>query len=171
MLDEIYNARILALAADIPLRGRLEAPDASVSHRAKLCGSTIRVDVTTDGRVVTGYAQEVRACALGQAAAAIVGRHVIGSDLQALTAARDAVRCMLAGGEDAEKAVWQEIALLKPVRDYRARHASTLLAFEAAVEAAATAMAARTDASLPGDAALRTGSAGPGGARASSGSP
>ncbi|WP_158812033.1 iron-sulfur cluster assembly scaffold protein [Beijerinckia sp. L45] len=135
MLDTIYNQRILELAGNIPLQGRLAAPQASAKAHSKLCGSTIIVDLAMrDGRVVD-FAQDVKACALGQAAAAIMARHVIGSTAPELRAVRDQVRAMLKENGAPPDGAWAEVAVLEPVRDFKARHASTLLAFEATVDA------------------------------------
>lgn len=136
MLDDIYNQRILELAGNIPLLGRLEAPQATARAHSKLCGSTVTVDLSmTDGRV-SAYAQDVKACALGQAAASIVGRHIVGETAPNLRAVRDAMRAMLKDHGAAPGGDWSDCAILEPVRDFKARHASTLLAFEAAAEAA-----------------------------------
>jgi len=135
MIDDLYSARILTLAANMPRAGRLAAPDASSTKVAKLCGSTITVDVALRNNLVADFAQEVRACALGQAAAAVLGAQVIGADLAQIEMARDALRAMLKDGGPAPQGRFAELAVLAPVKDYPARHASTLLAFEAAVEA------------------------------------
>lgn len=135
MFDTIYNQRILELAGNIPLQGRLAAPQASAKAHSKLCGSTVTVDLAMrDGRVVD-FAQDVKACALGQAAAAIVGRHVIGATSAELRTVRDTVRAMLKENGAPPDGTWADVALLEPVRDFKARHASTLLAFEATVDA------------------------------------
>ena len=136
MLNDIYNQRILELAGNIPRLGRLASPQASVRAHSKLCGSTVVVDlVMADGRV-SDYAQDVKACALGQAAASIVGRHVIGATAAELRETRDRVRAMLKQNGAPPEGAWAEAAVLEPVRDFKARHASTLLAFEAAAQAA-----------------------------------
>lgn len=136
MLNDIYNQRILELAGNIPRLGRLPAPQATSRQHSKLCGSTITVDVTlADGRVAD-YAQDVKACALGQAAASIVGRHVVGATPAELRAVRDRVKAMLKENGAPPDGIWADAAVLEPVRDFRARHASTLLAFEAAAAAA-----------------------------------
>ena len=136
MLNDIYNRRILELAGNIPRLGRLRAPQATSRQHSKLCGSTITVDMTLkDGRVAD-YAQDVKACALGQAAASIVGRHVVGATPSELRDVRDRVKAMLKENAAAPPGAWAEAAVLEPVRDFRARHASTLLAFEAAAAAA-----------------------------------
>ncbi|MBC7668614.1 MAG: iron-sulfur cluster assembly scaffold protein [Gemmatimonadaceae bacterium] len=142
MIDDLYSARILGLVANMPRAGRLVAPDASSEKTAKLCGSRIIVDVTVaDGRV-SDFAQDVTACALGQASAAILGAQVVGADLSEIELARDALRAMLKSNGSPPAGRFSELAVLEPVKDYPARHASTLLAFEAAVEAVRTATAA-----------------------------
>ena len=141
-LIKLYSGRILALAAAIPHLGRLEAPMASVRRRAPLCGSTVTVDLDlTDGRV-SRFAQEVRACALGQAAASVTGAGVIGATPEQLAAARDGLRAMLAEGAEPPAAPFDDFAVLLPAREFRNRHASILLAIEAAAEAAEAARAA-----------------------------
>lgn len=135
MIDDLYSARILKLVANIPHAGRLSAPDASSEKISKLCGSKVVVDVKVSHGRVADFAQDVRACALGQAAAAILGEKVIGAELAEIEAAREGLRAMLK--EDAEPPAGRfcDLALLRPVKDYPARHASTMLAFEAACEA------------------------------------
>ena len=136
MLNDIYNRRILELAGNIPRLGRLGHPQATARVHSKLCGSTIVADLSmTDGKV-SDFAQDVKACALGQASAAIVARHVIGATAAELRAIRDQVRAMLKAGGPPPDGEWEEAATLLPVRDYKARHASTLLSFEAAAQAA-----------------------------------
>lgn len=136
MLNDIYNSRILELAGNIPRLGRLASPQATSRQHSKLCGSTVTVDLSlVDGRV-SDYAQDVKACALGQAAASIVGRHVVGATPAELRDIRDRVRAMLKDNGPAPEGAWADAAVLEPVRDFRARHASTLLAFEAAAAAA-----------------------------------
>lgn len=135
MMNEIYNRKILELAADIPLLGRLEHPQASVTRHSKLCGSTVTVDLDMqDGRVVR-FGHEVKACALGQASSSIMARHVIGATGDELRALRDTVRAMLKDNGPAPAAPWDDAQVLEPVRDYKARHASTLLTFDAVVDA------------------------------------
>jgi len=135
MIDDLYSAKILTLVANIPRAGRLAAPDASAERTAKLCGSRIVVDVTVQDGRVSDFAQEVSACALGQASAAVLGARVIGADLAEIELARDALRAMLKSDGPPPQGRFSELAVLEPVKDYPARHASTLLAFEAAVEA------------------------------------
>ena len=135
MLNDIYNQRILELAGNIPRLGRLEAPQATARAHSKLCGSTITVDLMmADGKVVD-YAQDVKACALGQAAASIMARHVVGATGPELRALRDGVRAMLKHNGPPPDGAWADVAILEPVRDFKARHASTLLAFEATADA------------------------------------
>ncbi|MBY6089490.1 iron-sulfur cluster assembly scaffold protein [Maritimibacter alkaliphilus] len=134
-LIKLYSQRILGLAADIPRQERLDAPDATVKRRAPLCGSTVTVDVkVTDGRI-SDYGQEVRACALGQAAAAVVGAHVVGCDRDQIHAARDALKAMLKDDGPTPPAPFDGLEVLRPARDYKNRHASILLTLEATAEA------------------------------------
>jgi len=139
MIDDLYSAQLLKLAANLPRSGRLAAPQASVEKVAKLCGSRVRVDVAVQDGRVTDFAQEVKACALGQAAASVLGAHVIGATLEELELARDQFRAMLKEGAPAPDGRFADLSMLAPVKDYPARHASTLLAFEAAAEAVRTA--------------------------------
>ncbi len=135
MLDDVYNRRILELAADIPRQGRLAAPDASATAHSKLCGSTVTVDITMDGDVVTDFAHEVQACALGQASSSIMARHVVGSTASELREIREIARRMLKENGAAPTGKWEDLRVLEPVREYKARHASTLLTFDAVVDA------------------------------------
>ncbi len=144
MIDDLYSARILKLAADMPHAGRLAAPDASSQKVSKLCGSTIIVDVRVEDGKVIDFAQDVRACALGQAAAAVLGEKVIGASLDEIEVARDALRAMLKENGPAPQGRFSELSVLAPVKDYPARHTSTLLAFEAAVEAVRMATSVQT---------------------------
>jgi len=136
MIDALYSDRILKLAANMPRAGRLAAPEGSAERVAKLCGSTVVVDVVLDdeGRVAD-FAQDVRACALGQACAAIVGAHVIGASLDELEVARDQLKAMLKEAGPAPSGRFADLAILETVRDYPARHASTMLPLEATVAA------------------------------------
>lgn len=134
-LIKLYSQRILALAADIPHHGRLAAPQASYRKRAPLCGSTVTVDLDlADGRV-TRFAQDVKACALGQAAAALMGAAIIGRSRDEIATALDALRAMLTEGGDPPAAPFSGYEVLTPARDYRNRHASILLSLEAALAA------------------------------------
>ena len=135
MLNEVYNRRILELAGGIPRLGRLEKPDATATAHSKLCGSTVTVDLKMDGDEVTVFAHAVKACALGQASSSIMARHVVGAKADELRALREGVRRMLKENGAPPTGKWSDIALLEPVRDYKARHASTLLTFDAVVDA------------------------------------
>ena len=136
MLNEVYNRRILELAGNIPRLGRLPSPDASATAHSKLCGSTVTVDLTMDGDKVTDFAHVVKACALGQASSSIMARNVVGASAEELRALREGVRKMLKENADPPaQGRWADIAVLEPVREYKARHASTLLTFDAVVSA------------------------------------
>jgi len=142
MIDDLYSAKLLKLAANLPRLGRLPAPDASVEKVSKLCGSRVLVDVAVQGDVVTDFAQEVKACALGQASAAVLGAHVIGASLAELETARGQLKAMLKTGAAAPDGRFADLGVLAPVKDYPARHASTMLAFEAVTEAVRKAQSA-----------------------------
>jgi NifU-like protein involved in Fe-S cluster formation len=139
MTTALYNRAILRLAASIPHQGRLGRPQASVEKRSPVCGSRVTVDVVLDeqGRV-TGLGQEVRACALGQASASLMGAHALGRDGVELAAARDALAAFLAGERD-DPGDWPGLDLFRDARPFKARHRSILLAFEAVAEAASEA--------------------------------
>ena len=135
MIDEIYNRRILELAADIPHLGRLPAPQATAIAHSKLCGSKVTVDLAIkDGRV-SEFAHDVKACALGQASSSIMGRHIIGATPAELRALRETMYRMLKEQGEPPQGEWADCEALTPVRDYKARHASTLLTFDAVVDA------------------------------------
>ncbi len=144
MFGDLYHNRVLELAADIPHAGRLEHPDGSSLKVSRVCGSTVNVDLTldADGRIAE-IAVDPHACALGQAATSILARHAVGRSLEEMVAARDALRGMLKEGAAPPDGVFWELRHLAPVHDYPPRHASTLLAFEAVVEAMQQALAAR----------------------------
>jgi NifU-like protein involved in Fe-S cluster formation len=136
MLNDVYNRRILELAGNIPRIGRLAAPDASATAHSKLCGSTVTIDLKMDGDTVTDFAHEVKACALGQASSSIMARNIVGARADELRRLREDVRRMLKeNGSPPAEGRWADIAVLEPVRDYKARHASTLLTFDAVVSA------------------------------------
>jgi len=135
MLNDIYNKRIIELAGNIPRLGRLKDSDASATAHSKLCGSTVKVDLKMDGPVVTDFAHDVKACALGQASSSIMASHVVGSNASELRELRETVRRMLKENGAPPQGKWADIALLEPVRDYKARHASTMLTFDAVVDA------------------------------------
>ena len=145
MLSDIYNKRILELAGNIPDLGRLAAPHGSATAHSRLCGSTVTVDLTLHDGVVSAFAHDVKACALGQASSAIMARAIVGSSPEELRALRDTMHAMLKSGGAPPKGRWADAAVLEPVRDYKARHASTLLTFDAVVEALAAAEARPAD--------------------------
>lgn len=138
-LIKLYSQRILALAADIPHAGRLDAPQASVRKRAPLCGSTVTVDLDMAGGRITRFGQDVKACALGQAAASLMGAAIIGRTRTEVEEARDSLRAMLKEGGSPPGAPFAGYEVLEPARDYRNRHASILLSLEATAEAMAEA--------------------------------
>ena len=146
MLNDIYNQRILAFAANIPRLGRLAQPQASATAHSKLCGSTVTVDLRLDGEKVSDFAHDVKACALGQASSSIMAHHVVGSTVAELRAVREEMRAMLKANGAPPSGKWKDLEVLQPVRDYRARHASTLLTFDAVVEAIDKIEAARKEA-------------------------
>lgn len=135
MIDDIYNARILEFAANIPRLGRLEQPDASATAHSKLCGSTVTVHLKMEGDVVSDFSHEVRACALGQASSSILARNIVGTDAATLRALRDTMARMLKEKGAPPEGRFGDLRFLEPVRDYKARHASTLLTFDAVVDA------------------------------------
>ena len=135
MLNEVYNRRILELAGNIPRLVRLADADATATAHSKLCGSTVTVDLKMDGDQVTDFAHDVKACALGQASSSIMASHVVGSTASELRELRETVRRMLKENGAPPQGKWADIALLEPVRDYKARHASTMLTFDAVVDA------------------------------------
>lgn len=141
MIDELYSTRILTLAANLPHSGRLPAPEGTGERVAKLCGSKAVVDVTLDaeGRIAT-FAQDVKACALGQAAAGVLGEAVIGATADELSAARDAMLAMLKSGDEGPQGRFEGLRALKQVADYPARHASTMVAIEATLDAVREAL-------------------------------
>jgi NifU-like protein involved in Fe-S cluster formation len=135
MLNDIYNKQILAFAADIPRLGRLDAPDGTAVAHSRLCGSKVTVDVKLENGVVTDFAHDVKACALGQASSSIMARHVIGTTADDLRALREQMHAMLKENGPAPDGRWADLQALTPVRDFKARHASTLLTFDAVVKA------------------------------------
>ena len=141
-LIKLYSQRILALAADIPHTRRLEHPTATVRKRSPLCGSTVTVDIVVKDGKIADYGQDVKACALGQASAAIAGSHMIGRSRAEVEKARDELRAMLKDGAPPPEAPFTGYEVLEPARDYKNRHASILLALEATAEAMAEAEAA-----------------------------
>jgi NifU-like protein involved in Fe-S cluster formation len=141
--EDIYSQRILELAAAIPRTSRLEAPQATAAAHSKLCGSTVTIDLVMQGDVVSDYGQSVKACLLGQSSASVMGREIIGSSAEELREVGAAMRKMLKEGDPPPHGKWGDLAVLEPVRDYKARHASTLLVFDAVEEAIAQVEAKR----------------------------
>jgi NifU-like protein involved in Fe-S cluster formation len=135
MLDDIYNTRILELAGNIPHLGRLDAPDASAKAHSRLCGSTVTIDLVVRDGKVSEFAHDVKACALGQASSSLMARHIIGCTPQELRELRQTMTAMLKENGPPPEGKFEEFRFLEPVRDYKARHASTLLTFDAVVDA------------------------------------
>jgi NifU-like protein involved in Fe-S cluster formation len=135
MINDVYNKKILGFAADIPLLQRLPEPDATAVAHSKLCGSKVTVDLKMKEGVVTEFGQDVKACALGQASSSIMARHVIGSRANELKSLREQMYKMLKEEGAPPAGKWADLEALLPVRDYKARHASTLLTFDAVVDA------------------------------------
>ncbi|KQY40208.1 nitrogen fixation protein NifU [Rhizobium sp. Root483D2] len=142
-MDEIYNSRILEFAGNIPKSGRLADPDAEASAHSKLCGSKVRITLKMDGDTVTGFAHEVKACALGQASSSIMARHVVGATSTEIRQAREDMLAMLKADGEGPSGRFEDMRFLKPVRDYKARHASTMLTFDAVVDAIGQVEASR----------------------------
>ncbi|MDC0737082.1 iron-sulfur cluster assembly scaffold protein [Cognatishimia sp. SS12] len=134
-LIKLYSGQILSLATEMPHTDRVAAPDATVKKRAPLCGSTITVDLVVENGVVAEFGQDVKACALGQAAASVVGQNIIGRSRDEIAAARDALKLMLKEGGPTPPAPFDGLEVLRPARDYKNRHASILLALDASLEA------------------------------------
>ena len=139
MIDDLYSARLLTLAANMPRTGRLARPQATVEKVARPCGSRAVIDVRVENGLVVDYAHDVKACALGQAAAAVVAANIVGASVDAIESARDAFRAMLKAGGPPVVGRFAELGVLEPVRAFPERHNSTLLVLEAAAEAARAA--------------------------------
>jgi len=135
MLDDIYNKQILQFAGSIPRIGRLEAPDATATAHSRLCGSTVTVDLKMEGDVVSDFAHEVKACALGQASSSIMARNVVGASAGELRQVRETMLRMLKENGPPPEGRFADLRFLEPVRDYKARHPSTMLTFDAVVDA------------------------------------
>ena len=135
VIDDVYNKRILELAASIPRLGRLAHPQASATAHSKLCGSTVTVDLVMAGDEVVDFAHDVKACALGQASSAIMAQNVVGATAEELRAVREAMLKMLKENGAPPDGRFADLKYLEPVRDYKARHASTMLTFDAVVDA------------------------------------
>ena len=134
MINDMYNARILEFAGNIPHIGRLEAPDATAKAHSKLCGSTVLVDLKVKDGVVVDFAHEVKACALGQATSSVMARHIIGSTEAELRELQAQMTAMLKDNGAPPEGRFEDLRFFEPVRDYKARHASTLLTFDAVVD-------------------------------------
>jgi NifU-like protein involved in Fe-S cluster formation len=135
MINDIYNRKILGFAADIPRLQRLDHPDATAIAHSKLCGSKVTVDLKMVDGVVTDFGQDVKACALGQASSSVMARHILGSDSAELHALRDQMHAMLKTEGTPPTGKWSDLEAFLPVREFKARHASTLLTFDAVVDA------------------------------------
>ena len=132
---KLYSGRILALATDMPRTERLAAPTATAKKRSPLCGSTVTVDILLTDGVISDYGQDVKACALGQAAAAVIGANVVGLSAQDVRNSREELYAMLKSDGPAPSAPFEDLAVLEPAKDYKNRHASILLAFDATLDA------------------------------------
>ena len=146
MINDVYNAKILAFAGNIARLGRLEHPDGTATAHSKLCGSTVTVDLAMDGDVVTDFAHDVKACALGQASSSIMAQRVVGATAAELRAVRESMLKMLKENGPPPEGRFADLKYLEPVRDYKARHASTMLTFDAVVDAIGQIEKKRADA-------------------------
>lgn len=134
MISDVYNAKILDFAGNIPHIGRLENPDATAKAHSKLCGSTVIVDLKMENDTVTDFAHDVKACALGQASSSIMARHAVGATAKELRDVRQTMLKMLKENGPPPSGRFADLAFMEPVRDYKARHASTMLTFDAVVD-------------------------------------
>jgi len=134
MINDMYNARILEFAGNIPHIGRLQSPDATAKAHSKLCGSTVIVDLKVRDGIVVDFAHEVKACALGQATSSVMARHIIGSTEAELRELQAQMTAMLKDNGAPPEGRFEDLRFFEPVRDYKARHASTLLTFDAVVD-------------------------------------
>jgi NifU-like protein involved in Fe-S cluster formation len=141
MLDDLYSSKLLSLSANISHLGALDAAQGRSTKHARLCGSVVKAEIMVRDGVVADFAQDVKACALGQASAAVLGRGIIGASLEDVTMARDGLRVLLAGENVRFETRFADLVIFEGVRDYKARHASVMLAFEAASEALEQALA------------------------------
>ncbi len=144
-MDDIYNSKILEFAGNIPLIGTLDDLDASAQAHSKLCGSKVRIWLKMDGDTVSAFSQDVKACALGQASSSIMARHVIGASAAELRQAREDMLAMLKADGEGPSGRFEEMRYLRPVKDYKARHASTMLTFDAVVDAIGQVEASRAE--------------------------
>jgi NifU-like protein involved in Fe-S cluster formation len=145
LMDDIYNSKILEFAGNIPLIGTLADSDASAQAHSKLCGSKVRIWLKMDGDTVSAFAHDVKACALGQASSSIMASHVVGATTQELRKAREDMLAMLKADGEGPEGRFEEMRYLRPVREYKARHASTMLTFDAVVDAIGQIEAKRTE--------------------------
>ena len=145
-MDDIYNSRILEFAGNIPRSGRLEPADAEASAHSKLCGSKVKVTIRMADGHITDFAHDVKACALGQASSSILARNIVGASADEVRAAREAMLAMLKADGEGPDGRFSDMRILRPVKDYKARHASTMLTFDAVVDAIGQVEAARSDA-------------------------
>jgi NifU-like protein involved in Fe-S cluster formation len=144
-LSDLYSEKILTLAANIPVMPRLAAPGASARRVSRVCGSVIEVDVTLENGAISAFGQDVSACALGQTSAAVVARNILGATPDEMRLVRTQMYAMLkAGGAPPTGERWADLAYLEPIRDYRPRHTSTLLVFDAVVDALDSIEGSRT---------------------------
>ena len=137
MIDDVYNAKILGFAGNIGRIGRLENPDASATAHSKLCGSTVTIDICMQDDIIVDFAHEVKACALGQASSSVMAQNIVGSSAAELRALRETMLAMLTKNGAPPDGRFADLKYLEPVRDYKARHASTMLTFDAVVDAIA----------------------------------
>jgi NifU-like protein involved in Fe-S cluster formation len=144
-MDDIYNSKILEFAGNIPRNGTLADADASAQAHSRLCGSRVKIWLKMDGDVVSDFAHEVKACALGQASSSVMARHVVGASAAELRKARVDMLAMLKEDGEGPEGRFADMRYLKPVKDYKARHASTMLTFDAVVDAIAQIEAARRE--------------------------
>ncbi|MEH6693364.1 MAG: iron-sulfur cluster assembly scaffold protein [Pseudorhizobium pelagicum] len=133
-MDDIYNSKILEFAGNISRAGTLPDAEATSEKHSKLCGSRVRVYIKTEDGKVSDFAHEVKACALGQASSSVMARHVVGASIEEVRQARYDMLAMLTAGGEGPSGRFQDMRYLKPVKDYKARHASTMLTFEAVVD-------------------------------------
>jgi len=134
-LTDLYSGMILEIAANIPDAPRLKNPDASARRTSRVCGSIVEVDLRVEDGVIVGFGQDVSACALGQTSAAIVAKHIVGATADEMRQVGAEMHAMLKADGPPPGGRWDELKYLEPVRDYRPRHASTLLVFDAVVDA------------------------------------
>ena len=134
-LSDLYSEKILSIAANQPIPGRLPNPDASARRVSRVCGSTIEVDIAVQDGVITGYGHEISACALGQTSAAIVASNIVGTPADEMRLVRMQMHAMLKEGGPPPAGRWDDLKYLEPVREYRPRHTSTLLVFDAIADA------------------------------------